>query len=490
MSDEDHDEYICEEEEAEIDEEKQCDDRDCVRCKKTRSIECCIEREHGFPSEMNIINTVEWIREKYHIVTLLPTESIYTYHDGVYTRDGDQFPYIVLEKSFGNMRNLHNKGILSEKMKDVIVRKLKHQTYIEPYTELSPTKVPFFDKDLDTINMCNGLYNWRTGEFTEHTYKYPSQIQVAVKYDAKARCPTLDEIIKDVLKPSDVKRFYEAFAYSFYRAYLIQHFFLLFGEAGTGKSQLLDMLQNVVGSWNISHVTFEDLGGRNKNRFSPIKMFGKLLNVAGDLDATYIPEVGKVKMLCSGTDEIEGERKYIQDEFSFVNFAKTWYSANKLPEINEESDGFYRRANPFVCDVRFDIGGGKSERLNAIKDPYELSGLFNEAIGYLPDLLERKKFTGQLEVREVKALYKRSSNTIEEFLVERVEAQEGSFIFKPVLFDEYKKYCKKYKLAKLGNIYAFGKALRKAGFNYKDGSDYDISGEKKIASWKGCRLIE
>lgn len=449
----------------------ECQDRECYKCQKEKSLDCCIERFHGIPASINSINVVKWMREKYHYVTLLPQNEIYMYNSGCNVKVGDTHPYMVLEGAFGEIRNADGNGILSEKLKDIIVRKLRHQTYTESYIQLSPTKIPYFDSDLNIINMCNGLFNWRTGEFKEHTFNYPSQIQIAVDYNKNAECPIIDEIIRDILKPSDVVRFYESFAYSFYRNYIMQNIFLLVGEASTGKSQLLDMLTNVIGSWNISHVTFQDLGGMRANRFSIIKMFGKLLNIAGDIDSNVIPEVGKIKMMCSGVDEIDGEIKHVQETIPFVNFAKPWYSANELPPINDKSDGFYRRAMPFACDVKFEIGGPKAERLKAISDPLELSGLFNKAIDYLPDLLERRKFTNQPSIEEVKSLYRRSSNTLEEFLDSCVTDHEGNDISKDEMFNCYRKYCKKYKLPSISNKIAFGKELRKVGFldHYKSG---------------------
>jgi len=44
-----------------------------------------------------------------------------------------------------------------------------------------------FDKDLDILNIKNGLINIRTGKFKVHYLSYLSLVQLPVQYDPKAR---------------------------------------------------------------------------------------------------------------------------------------------------------------------------------------------------------------------------------------------------------------------------------------------------------------
>jgi phage/plasmid-associated DNA primase len=43
------------------------------------------------------------------------------------------------------------------------------------------------DSDLNIINLKNGLYNFQTGEFKEHSPNYISVNQLPIRYDAKAK---------------------------------------------------------------------------------------------------------------------------------------------------------------------------------------------------------------------------------------------------------------------------------------------------------------
>lgn len=412
------------------------------------------------------------------------------YHGGTYKPTGDQYIDYILESSFGSYTNLNDNPILTNRVVEEIKGKIRRSTYVEAYIETSPQMIPTFDNDLDIINMSNGYYNWRTGEFRPHDPDYLSRIQVAVAYDPEATCPTLDAIIRDVLHPRDVQKFYEFVGYCFYRGYVVQKCLLMYGPAGTGKSQLLNMIKNVVGADNCSSVTFQDLGGRTASRFATSKLLGKLVNIAGDLDSTQIPEIGKFKMLTSGADMIGAEFKG-KDGFEFVNFSKIVYSANELPFVRDRSEAFYRRVEALECPNKFKASDGKLDRLAAISDPGELSGLFNAAINLLPDLLERGDFTNALTVAEAKYVYTRSSNTLEVFCDECIQDEMGSYVLKSDLYAAYKSYCLENKLAYIDTQNGFSRAIKKVmGWTKGDeGFRPDPRTGKSQRAWLNTKLV-
>jgi len=422
----------------------------------------CVEMTEDFtPIRLSVTNCVDLLIDMYNFVTVLPENRLMYYNDGVYQFGGEELAEKFLDHHFGKITNIKGKEILNKHTMSEIMAKLKARTYTEQYLQLSPVRIPTFDSDLSIINMCNGLYNWRTGEFTAHTPRYKSRIQIPVMYDPNADCPTLCEIVEDVLAPKDREKYYEFLAYCLYRAYPIQKCMIFFGPAGTGKSQLLDLIQNFVGFWNTTSVSIQDLGGRRPDPYATAKLYNKLVNIAGDLDSTTVPEVGKFKMLTSGSDLIPARMIYGKP-FEFNNFAKMLMSANELPEVNDRSDGFYRRLEIIQFGKRFDPSdANKFERLRALNDPEELSGLFNLVIEKLPRLLERKSFTNSMSIDEVRRLYQRASNPLESFLVDCVEEADGEFISKQRFYELYVEYCRKNNLAYIQNVIAFGIALRK-----------------------------
>lgn len=445
------------------------------------------------PLVIDMGRSADILKDSLHIVTVLPEGVMLRYQEGIYIEQGKQLCEYLLDKAYGNLMNAVGLPLLDKRGTEEILNKLQNRTYIEQYYSLSPVKIPNFDREKDVINMENGLYNWRTEEFTPHNSDYLSRIQIAVRYNPNADDPTIREINKDILGPRNYPKFMEFLAYCMYRGYDIQKMMLLFGPGGTGKGQLMVEVKNLIGAWNCASVTFQDLGGRHPKPYSTASLYNKLVNIAGDLDTTYVSEVGMFKMLLSGDDPIAARFPYGRP-FTFENFAKMIMSANDLPPINDKSDGFYRRLEIMECLNKFKASDGKFERLKMLSDPEELSGLFNEAISYLPALLERKEFTNALTIEQAKKLYKRASNTVEIFCDECLDCDVPDsavpYVSKETMYNMYKKYCRIHNLPPISNKIAFGREIKKImGWSDKNSGSRNCDGKFKMC-WVGVRLYD
>lgn len=76
-------------------------------------------------------------------------------------------------------------------------------------------------------------------------------------------------------------------------------------------------------------------------RFKTAELFGKLANIGDDISNEYIKSDSEFKKLVTG-EAINVERKS-KEPFDFTNYAKLVFSANKMPRINDNSDGLSRR---------------------------------------------------------------------------------------------------------------------------------------------------
>jgi putative DNA primase/helicase len=113
---------------------------------------------------------------------------------------------------------------------------------------------------------------------------------------------------------------------------------ILLGVGSNGKSVFLNLLEHYVGSQNISKVPLQELDG---NRFKRYLLFGVLVNLFGDLDATDLQSSSYFKTIVSG-DQIDAERKFC-DAFSFRSFCRLVYSTNDFPKSPDKGFSFYRR---------------------------------------------------------------------------------------------------------------------------------------------------
>jgi putative DNA primase/helicase len=324
--------------------------------------------------------------------------------------------------------NSNSRPIYSSHIKKEITNRVK---------ELSTTRTDEFDKDLDVINMANGLYNWKTNEFRGHDPEHLSRIQIPVNYDPNAKCSNIMAFLNRVLEPKDVPKILEFIGYCLYREYPIQFAFILFGPGGTGKSTLLSMMRAFVGSENSAVVTPQELA---KERFAGADLRGKLLNAPGDVGDNELEQTALIKCLI-GTDSVRGQRKF-KDSFAFQNYAKQIYGLNKIPPTKDKTSGWYRRVQIIYMSHILGDTEFTTEFLKSLTSDEEMSGLFNVAVGTLRVLMDNKMFTNQTSIEDIRDKYESASRPEETFCETYIEEFDGAVITKDVLYEYYKTFCK------------------------------------------------
>src|SRR3546814_8902605 len=73
-----------------------------------------------------------------------------------------------------------------------------------------------------------------------------------------------------------------------------------------------------------------------ENNFSTASLFGKMANIDADVSSEELKRTGILKNLTGG-DTIVAEFKFRQ-AFSFKNYAKLIFSANKIPATTRKRD--------------------------------------------------------------------------------------------------------------------------------------------------------
>lgn len=388
------------------------------------------------------------ILEHLPMVTVVETGEIYTYIRGHYVPNGLEIIHKVLVTILApwhkqNGQTAYNSNVLKE-----VVGIIKGLTYNED-------KV--FDSRIEIINCLNGLLNWQTGEFIEHTPEYYSRIQLNVNYDPDATCPIILGVFDKILRKEDFQKALEFIAYCLYREYPIQKAFILLGPGGTGKSHFIDIIRAMLSDENVSSVSMHDL---EEDRFASSDLHNKLLNENGDLAQHTLPNVNVLKMLTSNKDTIRAQRKG-ERAFDFVNFAKIIFAANKLARVKDDTSGFYRRIEilPFEHIFSEQEKADGVNILEQVTNPKELSGLLNIVLPYLEPLLERGRFSNSFEVATAKDQYKKQSDPINTFVELHIKEVADECVAKERIYHEYRKFCVLNHIDPL-HVVPFGKALK------------------------------
>jgi hypothetical protein len=137
------------------------------------------------------------------------------------------------------------------------------------------------------------------------------------------------------------------------------------------------------------HFTAVSLHSLSTNRFAPANLFGRLANIAGDIDATYLESTAMFKAI-TGQDQITAEHKG-RNAFDFTPWAVPVFSANKVPASADVTVGYLSRW--LVIPFPHDFTGREDRGLDArLQTKDELQGIAAKALPALRRLMVRGDF--------------------------------------------------------------------------------------------------
>ncbi len=205
-------------------------------------------------------------------------------------------------------------------------------------------------------------------------------MQVQCEWRPEVPPGAIDAFVASLLKPDDVLPFLQFVGYAMVPGAPSQEkYAILLGVGENGKSRLLLVLAALFDGFTVS-IPLQDLA---QNRFEKGHLYGKMVNLVGDMSAGLIEDTSVLKLLTGG-DRIHADVKF-KDPIEFVNRAKAIISANELFRVHDHTWGFYRRAMIFAFARDFREGG----RDGARRDPAIVEKLLAD-----PDTLPRLAYLG------------------------------------------------------------------------------------------------
>lgn len=232
---------------------------------------------------------------------------------------------------------------------------------------------------VNTINVLNGLIDVNTLELQPHTPEFISAIQIPVTFDTDAVCPVWEKFVADVF-PEDARSIaWEVIAWILTPNRSIQKAILLLGEGSNGKSTYLRGIINLIGKQNTTALSLHKI---EQDRFAAARLMGRLANICPDLPTGHLSGTTMFKALTGG-DVLSGEYKF-KDSFEFLPFCKLIFSANKPPQSDDNTHGFFRRWQVVPFSRSFEEGAADTvsrEEMDArLANSAELSGVLNKAL--------------------------------------------------------------------------------------------------------------
>lgn len=302
------------------------------------------------------------------------------------------------------------------------------------------------------IPVNNGVLDLNTMELEEYTPENVFLSKYPINYNPNAATPIkFNEMIKTTFAgvEEQIPLVQEIFGYCFLRSYFIEAIFFLIGDGGNGKSLLLNILSALLGgSEHCSYLSFKELA-EPKNENMLYDLFGKSANICGDTGKQKLKETDVLKK-ASGNDYIRARRLY-KDSFNFKNHAKIILSFNRLPEVEDFSDGFKRRLRIIEFPNQFMEGEpGTNKHLDKeIIEGDELEGVFLWALEGLKRLLANNTLSNTKSIAVRGLEYSRKSNPIHFFVRECIFEEKNGFLKKADLLENFTKYAKYNRLPQL-----------------------------------------
>lgn len=369
-------------------------------------------------------STATKLMEDCRYATLLDTEEILHYREGVYIIGGEQQIKKGIQKIWSNNVTTHD---VSE-----MVGHIKRLTY---------TPREDFTSAEDEICVKNGILNLRSGDVTPFDPEKKHLNKIPVTYDKTKKCEKIHEFLKQVLHEEDIPTVYELLGFCLYKSYFIHKAFMFVGEGANGKSTLINVMRGFLGNQNCSSISLQDLG---RNRFAKGWLFGKLANLFADLDAGALKGTGDFKLL-TGQDEITTDQKF-RGTLTFKNNAVLIFSANTIPKTPDTTQAFFRRWIILNFPHRFEGKDADKELIKKLVVEDEMSGLLNEAITGLQRLFDNGDFTTNKSSAEWEEQYTRMSDPVGAFAMDCITSSPEDYISKEELYNHFIDYCNQQKL--------------------------------------------
>ena len=333
---------------------------------------------------------------------LISDKYMYIYDEdmGIYHLDYGGYFETELNSMFGNYIN--NKE----------TNEIMHKVFNYPGNKFQELETLWVNKDFICLN--NGVYDIKGHKLVPHDPKYFFLSRLPIVYNENAKCPMLGKLMENIFTEKQINEEYEWLGYCLLggNRYKLVSFYL--GNTDCGKSTYFNVISEIFGTKNIASIEPQDL----TKEFYSFGLFGKMLNISGDIGTHKIKGFHKVKQL-TGNDPITANIKG-KPMVRFINNAKMMFGANRMPTIDDTTTAGYNRIRQVNLERIISDEMQSDFNFDDYITEVELSGFFNLILDGLYKLDKRGRF-------DMKSLEDR---------IEEIEnTTNGMFIWQPNLIE-------------------------------------------------------
>lgn len=325
----------------------------------------------------------------------------------------------------------------------------------------------------EMIAFENGVLNFLTRAWCNFSPSVHVVACLPYSYDINAKCPKWDKFLGEVLPDVSRQKLlgeYLGLIFMDRTKIKLEKVAVLLGSGANGKSVVHDVVEGLLGNWNITKFELGQLMGDEERAMHKLAtMDGKLLNYCSELDKKELHGSG-FKKIVSGEPVMA--RYLFKESYRAENIPLMMANANEMPISSDKSDGFYRR----WLIIRFDVKiSTEQQNLNLSSElQEELAGIFNWVMAGKDRFLENKKRFTHCEDAETAAYEFKSQGSSEliflsfkGYLARPCHSKhKRERIGKVQIYKAYKDFCDDGNYRAMSDI-NFAKGLADRGFELK-----------------------
>ena len=380
---------------------------------------------------------------------LISNKYMYIYDDtmGIYRLDYGGIFETELNEMFGDHINKQGTAEIMAKV------------FNYPGNEFKELETMWVNEDF--VCLKNGVFDIKNHKLVAHSPKFYFLSQLQINYDENAKCPMLNKMMNNIFNEKQLAEEYEWLGYCLTggNRYKLMSFYL--GVTNSGKSTYFKVINKIFGNTNIASIEPQNFS----KEFYSFGLFGKMLNIAGDIGTHKIMGFHKLKQL-TGDDIIMANIKG-KPMVNFINNAKMMFGMNRIPPIDDTTTAGYNRIRQINLERDISNENQKDWNFKNHTTDVEMSGFFNLMIDGLYRLNER----GRFDLKPLEERIEEIENTTNSMFIWQPNCIEFTGIdtdkvFLKNLFESYEEWYKATGLVIPLSKHGFATDFRKA-FNQK-----------------------
>jgi putative DNA primase/helicase len=291
------------------------------------------------------------------------------------------------------------------------------------------------------VNLANGLFNLETMTLEAHRPDLYFLAQLPFAYDPDPECPNFERYLESSLVDEAgapdgqmINLVCQALGYSMTARTDLQAAFWCVGKPASGKSTLISLIRNLMGSL---HTTI-DLNQLGTNRFLLSGMVGKRAVTFTEASANTVLDDALFKAVVGGTDELQADVKN-KTAITFVPEAKLWWAMNEAPRTKDRTGALLRRLRPILFPRTIPQEkrvANLDERLAS-----ELPGIFNLCMMRYRIAVEAGDLIRPAASQQWLSEYERRNDTERTFIEDMCVTEADATVASSYLYQSYKSWC-------------------------------------------------